>query len=141
MPTLGVAFRSGLFSYVISAAISYLIWQGLDWPFAWIPMVVLPIFMLVSLGKKAMVVRRPLNPNGTGWKMGVQLLALFAVLDLVCLWLYDPTFAPLIDAVTEQRWDVGAILVARYLLVMISGPVAAERFRRALRKGLGFLAR
>lgn len=141
VPTLGVAIRSGLFSYMISAAISYLIWQLFDLPFAWVPMVVLPIFMLVSLGKKAMIVRRPLNPNATGWKLGWQLFVIFAILDCMCVWLIDPSFSYVLQAVADQRWDLGAVLVARYILVMISGPIAAERFRHALRKGLGFFAR
>lgn len=141
MPTLGVAIRSGLFSYVISAAISYLLWQLFALPLAWVPMVVLPVLMLVSLGKKAMIVRRPLSPNATGWKLGFQLFLVFLILDLVCVWLYDPTLTLLIEALGEPRWDIGALLLVRYILVVLSGPIAAERFRRALRKGLGFFAR
>ncbi len=140
MATFSIALKTGLFVYAVAAAISYTLWQVAPVEVAqfwWAPMMVLPILTLIPLGRKCIAARRPINPAGAGWKLGLQWTLLFLVLDGAVLWLYDPTLSSL--GLLELK--LGIAYVVRLLVVLCSGPIAAEQYRRRLRRRLGFFAR
>lgn len=141
MATFATALKTGLFAYIISAATSYTIWQMTVSEIArvwWIPALILPPFLLVPLGRKCMMNKRPSNPTGVGWKLGFQWMVLFLIFDAVVTWVFDPSFT-----VAEDLLDpiVGIGFIVRHLVVLACGPIAAELYRKALRRRLGFFIR
>ncbi|NLV92871.1 MAG: hypothetical protein GX030_10850 [Firmicutes bacterium] len=139
MGTFAIALKTGLFVYAILFAVSYTLWQLATETMAYwlIPVMILPAFLLVPLGTKCVTARRPLDPAAVGWKLGLQWMFLFLILDAGALWLCDPELSWL--GMLDLKVGIGYL--GRILLVLLSGPMTGERYRRNLRKGLRMFRR
>ena len=77
------------------------------------------------------------DPAAVGWKLGLQWMFLFLILDAGALWLCDPELSWL--GMLDLKVGIGYL--GRILLVLLSGPMTGERYRRNLRKGLRMFRR